>query len=252
MVDIFSRINGKISKAVKISKKEGLMSLFYKLFLYFVKTPTMYVLNTLSSVVIFFKPKRTFYFRGKKLNYLYHRYNTTWKNERTIEVPIAMNYIFQFKDKRILEIGDVLAHYYTGTWDILDKYEKGNKIINQDVIDFKPYYKYDLIISVSTMEHVGFDEEDKNHFKIIQAIKNIKEDCLKKGGIGIITMPLGYNPSMDKSLFNGTLNFDEKIFLKRINEKNEWKEVTENQARYAKYGKPFNAANAIVIGIIKK
>ena len=73
MVDIFSRINGKISKAVKISKKEGLMSLFYKLFLYFVKTPTMYVLNTLSSVVIFFKPKRTFYFRGKKLNYLYHR-----------------------------------------------------------------------------------------------------------------------------------------------------------------------------------
>jgi SAM-dependent methyltransferase len=163
-----------------------------------------------------------------------------------------MNYIKYFSNKRILEVGDVLAHYYSANWDILDKYERGKGIINEDIIDFKPSKKYDLIISISTLEHVGFNEEIKDPTKTLKAINNLKKNCLNVGGKCIITMPIGYNPHMDEMLFNRDLKFDEKIFLKRISRKNEWKEVGENQARYSKYGKPFNAANSIVIGIIQK
>ena len=242
----------KFKEAVKISKEEGLKSLFIKLFLYFIYPQLRYALMMFSSIIIFFKPKRFFYFQGKKLFYFYHRYNTTWNNERVIEVPIITNYIKSFFKKRILEVGAVLTHYYSPKWDILDKFEKGKKIINKDIINFKPIKKYDLIISISTLEHVGFDEEIKDSKKIIKAIKNLKQNCLAPKGKCIITMPIGYNLETDKLLFANKLGFKEKIFLKRINKKNEWVEVPEEVAKSTTYNKPFNAANSIVIGIIKK
>jgi len=64
-------------------------------------------------------------------------------------------------------------------------------------------------------------------------------------------MPLGYNLEMDKLLFANKLDFDEKIFLKRINKENQWKEISEEEEKTSKYNKPFNAANSIVIGIIQ-
>ncbi len=242
----------KFREAVEISKKEGLKSLFIKLFLYFIYSPVRYIITVFSSIIIFFKPKRFFFFQGNKLPYFYNRYNTTWNNERTIEVPIIMNYIKNSPNKRILEFGAVLPHYCPVKWDILDKYEKGKRIINEDIIDFKPQKKYDLIVSISTLEHVGFDEEVKDPAKIIKAIKNLRKNCLNSHGKAIITMPLGYNPNMDNLLFSNKLNFDEKIFLKRINKKNEWREISEEVAKESKYNFPFNAANCIVIGLIEK
>jgi hypothetical protein len=92
-------------EARKISKEEGLIQFFIKLFRYFIYPKIRYVLIVLSSTVILFKPKKFFSFQSKKLPYFYHRYNTTWKNERTVEVPIIINYIKNFHGKRILEFG---------------------------------------------------------------------------------------------------------------------------------------------------
>ncbi|MBU1501483.1 MAG: class I SAM-dependent methyltransferase [Nanoarchaeota archaeon] len=243
----------KFHKALKIGKEEGLKSLFVKLFLYFLCPPIAYISAIPSAIFFYLKPKKFFSFQGKKFPYFYHIYNTTWGNERTIEVPIVMDYIKEsfMKRKRILEIGAVLVHYYPSRWDTLDKYELRKKIINKDILDFKPSNKYDLIVSISTFEHVGFDEDIKDPVKIIKAIKNLKENCLEVGGKGVITMPLGYNLEMDKLLFANKLDFDEKIFLKRINKENQWKEISEEEAKTSKYNKHFNAANSIVIGIIQ-
>ena len=247
----FNVLKGKFQRSIKLSKEKGLKSFFVEVFLYFIYSPIIYTLSVFSSIIIFFKPERFFFLQGKKLSYFYHRYNTTWKTERTVEVPIIMKYIKSYSAKRILEFGAVLVNYYPIKWDILDKYDRGKGVINKDVIDFKPINKYDLIVSISTLEHVGFDEKIKDPTKITKAIKNLKENCLKPKGQGVITMPIGYNLKMDKLLFSNKLEFDEKIFLKRINKKNEWKEIPEEKARNIKYGKPFNAANSIVIGIIK-
>jgi len=245
-----TKIREKIIKASKILKQEGFKSLIIKLFLFFVVTPARYIFVLFSSIVILFKPRNFFIFQNKKLSYFYRRYNTTWKNERIIEVPIILSYTRNFSSKSILEFGAVLRHYFKVKWDILDKYERGKNIINKDVIDFKPIKKYDLIVSISTLEHVGFDEEFKDPSKIPRAINNLRKNFLNPGGKGVITMPIGYNLEMDKLLFSNKLKFDEKFFFKRINKKNEWKEVSEKEARTA-YGRPFNAANSIVLGIIK-
>ena len=243
----------KLWKALKIAKEEGLKSFLVKSLLYFLYPPIVYILAIPSAISFWLKPKEFFSFQGKKFPYFYHIHNTTWGNERTIEVPIVMDYIkeFSMKRKRILEIGAVLVHYYPSRWDIVDKYEKGRKIINEDILYFKPQNKYGLIVSISTFEHVGFDEDTKDPVKIINAIKNLRENCLEVGGRGVITMPLGYNLEMDKLLFANKLDFDEKIFLKRINKKNQWIEISEKEAKNSKYNKPFNAANSIVIGIIQ-
>src|SRR4030042_5946077 len=57
------------------------------------------------------KKDQTFSFNEKLLNYFYHPYNETWDNERAIEIPIALSFLNENKNKEILEIGNVLSHY---------------------------------------------------------------------------------------------------------------------------------------------
>jgi hypothetical protein len=107
--------------------------------------------------------RKTFIFNGKTYYYFVHKYNTTWKNERAVEVPIIWDIVREHyrQGKRVLEVGNVLSHYFRIFHDVLDKYEVAEGVINQDVVDFKPAWKYDLIVSISTLEHVGWDEEPK-------------------------------------------------------------------------------------------
>lgn len=150
---------------------------------------------------------RTFIFNGKKYKYFYHPYNATWKNERKIEVPIIYDLLKQNQGKRILEVGRVLSHYFSISHDVLDKYERGKDVINEDVADFTPLKKYDLIISISTLEHVGSDETPKEPEKVIKAVENLKR-CLNTGGKIVFTIPIGENPYLDNLIRNKKIRID--------------------------------------------
>lgn len=199
-----------------------------------------YFLKTLST---------TFTFKNKQYKYFNHVYNHTWKNERRVEIPIIWDIIKDKNSLNILEVGNVLSHYFTINHDILDKYEKGRYVINEDVVTYKSKKKYDYIISISTLEHVGWDEAKKDKIKVIQAIKNLKYMLTPKGKI-IFTIPLGYNPYMDDIIMHGKLNLDEQYFLKRISNDNLWKESKLNKNDRVFYHKPFPNGNAIIVGII--
>lgn len=193
----------------------------------------------------------TFVFNGKEYDYFYHTYNFTWDNERIIEIPIVWEMVreAQAEGKRVLEIGNVLSHYYPITHDVLDKYERGDNIINEDIHEFKPKEKYDLIVSISTMEHVGWDPpEEPDPSKLPSSLLNIKS-MLTHGGKMVITMPLGYNHNMDKELFANKLPFDTEYFLQRIDKHNQWEHVSKTAAHGLQYGKPFHAANGLVVGV---
>jgi len=197
-----------------------------------------------------FKPAR-FTFRGQTYNYFYHRYNSTWRNERAIEIPIVWDICKKYKGKRILEVGNVLSHYFPVRHTILDKYEKGPGVINLDVVDFQPTEKYDLIVSISTLEHVGWDEKPREPRKILRALRNLKE-ALAPGGLMVVTLPIGYNREMDKLIEKREICFTEQYCLKRISPDNRWIEVTYSEIRHVKYNIPFPAANGIIVGIIRK
>jgi hypothetical protein len=198
-----------------------------------------------------FKASRKFNFNGEEYNYFYHKYNGAWANERAVEVPIIWKIIKQNYGKKILEIGNVLSHYFPVSYDILDKYEKTNGVINEDVVYFETSKKYDLIVSISTLEHVGWDEQQKEPKKILFAIDNIKKLLTDKGQ-AVVTLPIGYNHDMDGLLKSKELKFTKEYYLKRISKDNIWIEAKWEEIKDLKYGTPFPAANGLIIGFIEK
>ena len=204
---------------------------------------------------IYFKtlPAGTFIFKGEELKYFRHNYNVTYENERTVEVPIVSDFLKSLDKKlKVLEVGNVLANYgLRAQHDVLDKYDQAPYVLNEDVIGFMPTQKYDAIVSISTLEHVGWDEEVREPMKIVTAVKNLTDNCLSPGGCMLVTIPLGYNTYFDEQLANGANYFTEKYFLKRMSAKNEWLQVEYAQVAGAKFGHPFKNANAMCIGIVR-
>jgi SAM-dependent methyltransferase len=194
---------------------------------------------------------RTFTAEGDSYAYFNHRHNQTWRNERTVEVPIAARALELAKGKRVLEVGNVMAHYGDYRHEVVDKYEMSPGVHNVDVVDFRPQTRYDLIVSVSTIEHVGFDETPRDPAKTLKAIEHL-ESLLAPGGRLLVTLPLGYNPDMDAMLREGKFPFTKRIALKRVSRDNRWKEVAWEDIRDAAYGAPFPFANAILVGTIEK
>lgn len=194
--------------------------------------------------------QKSFLINGKSFKYFYHYNNTTWKNERTIEVPVIYEKIKSYEGKNILEIGNVISNYIPFQGDIVDKYDQHPNIINEDVVNFKPKHKYDLIISISTLEHVGFDEEIKDPEKIIKSILNLAK-YIENDGEFIFTVPLGYNPHLDRFLKEKKLKLTKAVFLRRTSQDNSWIQIQKDKIENCKYNHPYPFANCILIGTIK-
>src|SRR2546422_11404174 len=99
-----------------------------------------------------FKSGRSFTARGVDYHYFYHAYNQTYCNERAVEIPIVWPMLQQVPPERVLEIGNVLSHYFPTRHDVVDKFEQAPGVQNVDVVDFRPTQPYDLIVSISTLE----------------------------------------------------------------------------------------------------
>jgi SAM-dependent methyltransferase len=248
MVRGYKKMLKYFSKVKKVSKEKGIyyvINSVIKRSLNWLKISFWYYYYKI------FKSRETFTFEGKTYHYFYHKYNTTWRNERAVEIPIIWKIVKEYYNdqKRILEIGNVLSHYFTVNHTIVDKYEKRQNVINEDVINFQSPKKYDLIISISTLEHIGWDMgETRNPIKILQAIENCR-NCLSPSGKMVVTLPLGYNPILDKLLKNGKIKFSKQYYLKRISQDNKWKETEWNECHNEKYDFTHHSAKVLIIGI---
>ena len=192
----------------------------------------------------------SFTINKRKYKYLHHEYNTTWTNERAVEVPIIWNMLKKKKNTKVLEVGNVLSHYYQIDHDVIDKYEQAPGVINQDIVSFATEKKYDLIISISTLEHVGWDENPKKPEKLLDAIENLR-NCLSPKGRIVVTLPLGYNSFLDELLRSNQIGFMNMFCLKRVSKDNKWIEVQPKDILYLKYAEPYPCANGVIIGEIK-
>ena len=194
--------------------------------------------------------KKKFLFEDKQYPYFIHPYNYTWRSERAIEIPIIKTYLDNKKGKRMLEVGNVLSHYYKVTHDIVDNYEIAKGVINEDIMKFKPKRNYDMIFSISTLEHVGVDGV-REPGKAVKTIKKL-QTLLAPRGLLAFTIPLGYNPVLDKAIFNGRLSLSKKYFFKKVSNDNKWIQIEEGRAKSAMYGFPFRWGNVIVVGLVEK
>lgn len=143
-------------------------------------------------------PQRHFIYKTKKYPFFIHMYNATWTAERKIEVPIFKELVENTSGK-ILEVGCVLPHYIKIKHKVIDKYEEYPSCQKIDVIDYKPEEKYNLIISISTLEHVGKDEEIQDALKPRKSLIHLKSMLAPNGNL-IISYPEDYNPNLNKAV----------------------------------------------------
>ena len=245
---LFFRVS-KIFLRIKARyKKSGILGFFLKAIEVFFRTVRNWIYNFYHRCFYW----KRFSLAGKNYFYFKHSYNTTWKNERVIEVPIMREFIKNFQGKRILEVGNVLKKYYPFLkHDVVDKYEEMSGVINEDAVDFNPQEKYDLIFSISTLEHVGWDEVPKEPEKILKLFDNLIKNCLAEKGALVFTAPVGYNFFLDEYLKLEKLPISKKLAMKRISENNLWIEIDYELVKDVKFNTPFPNANAIIVGILE-
>lgn len=146
----------------------------------------------------------TFRYRGFELPLFDHPYNATITNERALEIPIALDFLARGHGA-VLEVGNVMEHYFTPDQlpprAVADRYElqdrgrgidhDGNAWHPADV--FALHGPFDTILSVSTVEHVRWDElgSYRNPFGGLAALLFLR-GMLAPGGSMLATWPWGY------------------------------------------------------------
>ncbi|UGS36986.1 class I SAM-dependent methyltransferase [Capillimicrobium parvum] len=190
--------------------------------------------------------RRTFAFDGRTYRYAFAPYNWAFENERSVEVAMASQAVRDRPNARTLELGHVLAHYGVTGHDVVDKYEHAPGVRNEDILDVAPVPLYDLVVSVSTIEHVGWDEEPQDRGKAVRAAAHLVR-LLRPGGELWLSWPIGHNPGLDEALHAGALPYDRIGFLRRVSADNRWVEATATEVADARYDAPYRWANAIAV-----
>jgi hypothetical protein len=138
---------------------------------------------------------------GAELDGFDHPYNTTILNERAVEIS-AVTAWTAGNTGAGLEVGNVLGHYGITGHRVVDKYEVAAGVDNLDVLEITG--TYDWIVSISTLEHAGYDENPRDADKSVTAVEHLRS-LLAPGGRMWISVPLGHNPTLDEYVMAGAL-----------------------------------------------
>ena len=189
----------------------------------------------------------SFEFAGRSIRYFPHPYNRGWRNERIVELAVTFDLLDLSLPRRVLEVGNVLSHYRPFEHDVVDKYEPGPAIINEDIVDFRTDQPYDVVLAISTLEHVGWDETPREPAKVDRALQAMQTLVEPEGSV-LVTLPLGYNARVDELVRRDEIDLPTVGFLKRISADNRWTEVAKDEALSCSYAAPYRGANAVYVG----
>ncbi len=116
----------------------------------------------------------TFTYGASRYPYLYARYKRSWLTERAVEVPVIGALVDHEPRARVLEVGHVLGHYRPIAHTVVDKYERAPGVLNRDVLELDDLGRFDLIVAISTLEHVGWDEAPRDPGKAVRAVAALR------------------------------------------------------------------------------
>lgn len=193
----------------------------------------------------------TFRLGGTEYPYYLHPYNHTWSNERVVEISVVRPILSSVHPTAVLEVGNVMSHYFDCGHTVIDKWERCRyrPVTNSDLLEFHPPRQFELVVSISTIEHVGWDESPRKETSVIAALHSLRS-LLTPTGKAVITIPVGYNHYLDRMLPTLVGDLLSVQCLKRLSCENQWSEVDLDAALRCKYGEPFPNANAVVFATI--
>ena len=190
-----------------------------------------------------------FSFAGERHRYLFDRYKWTWLTERAVEVPIARSFLSGRRPERVLEIGHVLGHYGPREHVVVDKYEEAPGVLNHDVFELDQLGRFDRVVAISTLEHVGWDEEPRDRSKSPASL-HAAQRLIAPGGKLLVTVPVGYHPGLDAAIQAGEFRFAEVGALRRRRFGPHWEEVAPESVWGTPYDFLLYSARAVFVGVI--
>lgn len=168
--------------------------------------------------------------------------------ERQVEIPLGLAFLRSAPHRaRVLEVGNVLSEYGAPAHTVVDRYEVGPGVVNEDILTFSAGEPFDRIVSISTLEHVGFDEVPMSTGKFRAAVNHLMYDLLRPGGEFLATLPIGYSPEVDAWLDRAARKaFDVRV-LRRRNVFNDWEEAPKGRAAAGAPARRFPGASMLAV-----
>ncbi len=182
----------------------------------------------------------TFEVSGRCFDYQVSDYNSTPICERAVEVPVGLFLLARDPRADVLEVGAVLPHYRIGWPDephpVIDLHEVYRGVINADVLTWEPPHPYDLIISISTLDHLRDEDEFDEALTRLQS-------WLAPGGLLYVTLPygqpawIGGGAWLDRFLLDQT-GADVVWRMDKVNpQQHLWKQVYDGRPPLAYHGR---------------
>jgi SAM-dependent methyltransferase len=194
---------------------------------------------------------RTFELAGRRYPYLFDRYKWSWLTERAVEVPLVRAVLKRRPEARVLEVGHVLGHYGAHDHLVVDRYEQAPGVLNRDVLELADLGEFDVVVSISTIEHVGWDEDPRDPDQAARALHGL-EQLLAPGGRLVVTVPVGYHAELDRALMSGAFRFASTHALRREKLGPHWLEADADDVWGTPYDFLLYSARAVFIGEIER
>jgi SAM-dependent methyltransferase len=188
---------------------------------------------------------RTFTLDGVDYPYLRDPYRWSWLTERAVEVPVVARVLDAHVGDRVLEVGNVLSHYLPGDHVVVDKYEQAPGVLNRDVLALDDLGTFDLVIAISTLEHVGWDEVPRQPSLAVDAAAALRAR-VAPGGQLVLTVPMGYNPTFEAAVRSGEVPASTQVALRR-SAGSTWTQVPVADVWDAPYDWILMAASGVIV-----
>jgi SAM-dependent methyltransferase len=194
------------------------------------------------------RSRGAFVFEGERYDYLYRPYKRCWQTERAVEIPVVQRIVDRHTGARILEVGHVLGHYRPQSHAVVDKYEQAPGVLNIDIFDLERegLGPFDLIVAISTVEHVGWDEEPRIAGRALEAIRALQR-LLAPGGRLVLSVPANYNPGLDAAVRAGALSVSHLAGLRRVGGGTHWREAPLEEVWHAPYDWLLYSGRGVVV-----
>jgi hypothetical protein len=187
----------------------------------------------------------TFKVNNVELSYCHHPYNQSYRNERTIEIPLGAYALNRLKELgETVELGAVMGFYQEIDHIMIDLYEVGHdKILNKNYLDC-----YDLkgknLLSISTIEHIGWEEHGRTSYIGENMAAEAFDKAISESPYYFITTPVGAHPKLDKHIAKSNTF---RVIMKRPMDRNIWVQHHDPNDFMFNYGHHVGSALAICI-----
>jgi hypothetical protein len=200
------------------------------------------VLDAVSLPFVFVGPRRTVQALGERIPLYYDWRRWSWRTERCAEVALGRHVLHGRDPSRVIELGNVLPLAGFGGHAVIDKYERGAGVVNVDILEYAPTTRFDLAISISTLEHVGWDEDPRDPDKAAAALERLAQlaDDL------LVTIPVAYHPAFEDAFVAGP--FDHVELLVKTTRDARWAPRPLAERRRIRFSAPYANANGILVG----